>query len=82
MQRLNLTIDENLYEQARAFSFLQKKSISQIIRESLEEYINSDITTKQKADLLLEADDKEEILKILKKDEFVSHQDFKAKFNL
>ncbi|CUV65995.1 conserved hypothetical protein [Sulfurovum sp. enrichment culture clone C5] len=82
MQRLNLTIDENLYEQARAFSFLQKKSISQIIRESLEEYMNSDITTKQKADLLLEADDKEEILKILKKDEFVSHQDFKAKFNL
>lgn len=82
MQRLNLTIDENLYEQARAFSFLQKKSISQIIRESLEEYINSDITTKQKADLLLEADDKEEILKILKKDEFVSHQDLKAKFNL
>ena len=82
MQRLNLTIDENLYEQARAFSFLQKKSISQIIRESLEEYINSDMATKQKADLLLEADDKEEILKILKKDEFVSHQDFKAKFNL
>lgn len=82
MQRLNLTIDENLYEQARAFSFLQKKSISQIIRESLEEYMNSDMGTKQKADLLLEADDKEEILKILKKDEFVSHQDFKAKFNL
>lgn len=82
MQRLNLTIDENLYEQARAFSFLQKKSISQIIRESLEEYINSDMATKQKADLLLEADDKEEILKILKKDEFVSHKDFKAKFNL
>jgi len=33
MHRLNLTIDEALYEQARAFSFIQKKSISQMIRE-------------------------------------------------
>jgi hypothetical protein len=40
MHRLNLTIDENLYEKARAFSFLENKSISQMVRESLSEYID------------------------------------------
>ena len=35
MQRLNLTIDEALYEEARTVSFLEKKPISQIVREVL-----------------------------------------------
>ncbi len=82
MHRLNLTIDETLYEQARAVSFIEKKSISQIIRESLSEYLAKDTKTKQQAVLLLEADDEKEILSILKNDEFSSNEDFKSKFNL
>lgn len=82
MHRLNLTIDETLYEQARAVSFIEKKSISQIIRESLTEYLAKDTKTKQQAKLLLEADDEKEILTILKNDEFTSNEDFKNKFNL
>ncbi len=82
MHRLNLTIDETLYEQARAVSFIEKKSISQIIRESLSEYLAKDTKTKQQAILLLEADDEKEILSILKNDEFSSNEDFKSKFNL
>lgn len=82
MQRLNLTIDEKLYEQARAFSFVQKKSISQIIRESLTEYMNNNTHAKQKAQLILEAEDEKEILDILANDDFISHGDFKSKFNL
>ncbi len=82
MHRLNLTIDETLYEQARAVSFIEKKSISQIIRESLSEYLAKDTKTKQQAALLLEADDEKEILSILKNDEFSSNEDFKSKFNL
>jgi post-segregation antitoxin (ccd killing protein) len=82
MHRLNLTIDETLYEQARAVSFLEKKSISQIIRESLSEYLSKDTKTKQQAELLLEADDEKEILSILKNDEFSSNEDFKSKFSL
>ncbi|QDF28661.1 hypothetical protein [Halarcobacter anaerophilus] len=82
MHRLNLTIDETLYEQARAVSFIEKKSISQIIRESLTEYLAKDTKTKQQAELLLEADDEKEILSILKNDEFTSNEDFKNKFNL
>jgi post-segregation antitoxin (ccd killing protein) len=82
MHRLNLTIDEALYEQARAVSFIKKKSISQMIRESLSEYIEKNAKTKQQADLILEAEDEKEILSILANDEFTSNEDFKSKFNL
>ncbi|WP_419767017.1 hypothetical protein [Arcobacter sp.] len=82
MHRLNLTIDEELYEQARAVSFIEKKSISQIVRESLNEYIEKNSKIKQQANLILEADDEKEILSILANDEFTSNEDFKSKFNL
>jgi len=82
MHRLNLTIDEELYEQARAVSFIEKKSISAMIRESLKEYIAKNSKTKEQANLILEADDEKEILSILKKEEFTSNDDFRSKFNL
>ncbi|KIM13230.1 MAG: hypothetical protein KU38_00785 [Sulfurovum sp. FS08-3] len=82
MHRLNLTIDEALYEQARAVSFIEKKSISQMIRESLSEYIAKNAKTKQQANLILEADDEKEILSILANDAFISNENFKSKFNL
>jgi post-segregation antitoxin (ccd killing protein) len=82
MHRLNLTIDEALYEQARAFSFIEKKSISQMVRESLNEYISKNTKTKQQVNLILEADDEKEILSILENEEFTSNSDFKSKFNL
>jgi len=82
MHRLNLTIDEELYEQARAVSFIEKKSISQMIRESLSEYLSKENKTKQQANLILEADDEKEILSILANEEFTSNSDFKSKFNL
>lgn len=82
MHRLNLTIDEALYEQARAVSFIEKKSISAMIRESLSEYIAKNSKTKEQADLILEADDEKEILSILADEKFTSNDDFKSKFNL
>ena len=82
MHRLNLTIDESLYEQARAVSFIEKKSISQMIRESLRQYIEKNSKTKQQADLILEANDEKEILSILANEEFTTNEDFKSKFNL
>lgn len=82
MHRLNLTIDEALYEKARAFSFIEKKSISQMIRESLKEYLSKNSKTEKKANLILEADDEKDILSILSNEEFTSNSDFKNKFNL
>jgi len=82
MHRLNLTIDEGLYEKARAFSFLENKSISQMIRESLVDYLDKSKGKSNKAQLLLEADDEEEILAIMKSEKFSAQEDFAKKFNL
>jgi metal-responsive CopG/Arc/MetJ family transcriptional regulator len=82
VHRLNLTIDEALYEQVRAFSFIEKKSISQMIRESLSEYISKNTKTQEQANLILEADDEREIISILENEKFISNDDFKNKFNL
>ena len=82
MHRLNLTIDEGLYEKARAFSFLENKSISQMIRESLADYLDKNKEKSNQAQLLLEADDEEEILAIMKNEEFSSQENFTKKFNL
>ncbi|MDT8339281.1 MAG: DUF6364 family protein [Sulfurimonas sp.] len=82
MHRLNLTIDEALYEKAKAFSFLENKSISQMIRESLREYLDKSKEKKAQVELLLEATDEEEVLSILKNDTFSSQDEFAKKFNL
>ena len=82
MHRLNLTIDEGLYEKARAFSFLENKSISQMIRESLSDYLYKSKERSNQIQLLLDADDEEEILAIMKNEDFTSQDDFTKKFNL
>ncbi|KIM10501.1 MAG: hypothetical protein KU37_09340 [Sulfuricurvum sp. PC08-66] len=81
MQRINLTIDEALYEEARTISFLEKKPISQIVRESLALYLASS-PYKQHSKLILEADDKAEVLNILKNEPFETLENFKQKFDL
>ena len=82
MHRLNLTIDEGLYEKARAFSFLENKSISQMIRESLSDYLEKSKEKSNQIQLLLEADDEEEVLAIMKNENFISQDDFAKKFSL
>mgnify|MGYP000019329631 FL=1 len=81
MHSISLTIDKDLYEQARAFGFLEKKSVSQILRESLEIYFKTS-QSKEKANLLLDAKDKEEILNIMNNDAFVEQDDFAKKYNV
>jgi len=82
MHRLNLTIDEALYEKARAVSFIEKKSISQLIRESLQEYLEKNSKVDYQASLILEAKDEKEILDILANDEFIENNEFQKKYNL
>ena len=81
MHRISLTIDKDLYEQARAFGFLEKKSVSQILRESLEIYFKTS-QSKEKVNLLLDAKDKDEILNIMNNDTFVEQDDFAKKYNV
>ena len=69
MKRLNITIDEKLYEKARALAFFRKESISEIIRKSLREWIGK--RAGKNEELLLSARDEKEILEILSNDEFI-----------
>ncbi len=82
MHRLNLTIDESLYEQARSHSFVSKKSISQIVREGLSLYLAKETNDSVKAQLVLEAKDEQEILEILAEDDYITEDEFVKKFNL
>lgn len=81
MHRISLTIDKELYEQARAFGFIEKKSVSQILRESLEVYFKTS-NSKDKAALILDAKDKEDVLNILNSDTFTDQNDFAKKYNV
>jgi metal-responsive CopG/Arc/MetJ family transcriptional regulator len=82
MHRLNLTIDEELYEEVRAASYLEKKSISQIVRESLREYLERKKEMKKRRNLVLEADEKDELLRILREETFSNEDEFRKKFDL
>ena len=80
MHRINLTIDKDLYEQARAIGFLEKKSISQIVRESLRTYLSK--PKRRRAALLLSAQDEKKILRIMHNDSFLTSEEFKKEFDL
>ena len=84
VKRINFTIDEELYEKVRAISFLKKKSVSEIIRYSLINFMSKD-NLKVKAEELLSAKEESELLDMLKSEEnqdFVTHSDLKKKYNL
>lgn len=82
MHRLNLTIDENLLKRAKVASFLTKKSISQMVRESLSDYLTNNKKVADKTSLVLNADDEQELSRILSDDEFITDKKFSHKFDL
>ena len=82
MHRLNLTIDDWLYEEVKELSSVEKKSLSQLIVDSLEEYISKHSNGDKQHKLVLESEEEKEILKILNSDSFISNDVFKDKFNL
>jgi predicted CopG family antitoxin len=69
MRRLNITIDEELYRKVKALAFFRNESVSEIIRKSLQAWIDRRMTPKE--ELFLSAKDEKEILDILESDEFI-----------
>src|SRR4030043_522557 len=59
MKRVNLIIDSDLYDKARAMAFLRRASISEIIRKALREWMEKNLD--KKAEILLS--EKEEKMK-------------------
>lgn len=79
MKRLNITIDSDLYEKARALAFIKRVSISQIIRTSLSDWLEK----KNKIiEGILSEQDEDKLLKILENDEFIESDDVKSKLNI
>lgn len=76
MRRINIMIDEDLYEKVRALSFFRKESISEIIRKSLRDWIDKRMSKKE--ELILSAKDEKELLEILASDEFIASKDVKS----
>lgn len=80
MKRLNITIDEELYRKVKALSFFRNESISEIIRKSLQAWIDKKISKKE--ELILSAEDEKEILEILSSDEFISSEEVKRSLKI
>ena len=81
MKRINLTIEEDLYEQVRKASFLSRKPISAIIRDSLNEWFINHSFSK-KGELLLATEDENEILKIIEENDFMLLDTAKSELNI
>ena len=80
MKRLNITIDNDLYEKARAMAFVKRVSISQMIRNSLSDFLNKH--SNRNTDLLLTEKDEEKLLNIIQNEEFISSDKAKSEIGL
>ena len=70
MKRVNIIIEADLYDKARALAFVRRKSISEIVRSALRESLAKGLDAKTA--LLLAEKNEQKLLKILETDEFVN----------
>jgi hypothetical protein len=80
MKRLNITMDNELYEKARTIAFLRRLSISEIIRTSLHDWMKRNISRKDK--ILMSEEYEDRLLAILEKDEFIPAAKARKKLGL
>jgi len=80
MKRVNIILEPELYERARALAFVRRKSISEIVRGALRECITKNLDAK--TELLLSVKDEKKLLLILESDEFVPAARAKKSLNL
>ena len=79
MQRINISLDDKTYNTLRAVSFKQKKSMSEIVRDSVKKSLLPDL---EQAQLILNAKDESELLEIIEKDEYDSWEAMKQRHQL
>jgi hypothetical protein len=80
MKRVNVILETELYDKARVLGFIRKKSLSEIVRDSLREWLK--INFDEKADIVLSEKDERELLRILAEDEFVPLDQAKKELGL
>jgi Arc/MetJ-type ribon-helix-helix transcriptional regulator len=80
MKRVNVILETELYDKARVVGFIRKKSLSEIVRDALREWLRSNVDGR--AELVLTVKDERELLKILAEDEFIPLEQVKKELDL
>jgi len=80
MKRVNVILEAELYDKARVVGFIRKKSLSEIVRDALREWLKSNVD--ERAELVLTEKDERELLKILAEDEFIPLEQVKKELDL
>jgi len=69
MKRVNVILESDLYDKARVVAFVKKKSLSEIVRNALRDWLSKNIDAE--AELVLSEKDERRLLRILTTDEFI-----------
>lgn len=69
MKRVNIILESELYDRARTVAFVKRKSLSEIVRNALKQWLA--INVDPKVELLLSETEENKLLKILESEEFV-----------
>ncbi len=80
MKRVNVILEAELYDKARVIGFIRKKSLSEIMRDALRDWL--DVNIDERAEIVLSEKDERELLKILAEDEFVPFEQAKKELGL
>jgi len=80
MKRVNIILEDDLYEKARAVAFVRRQSISEIIRKALRQWMTKNID--KKSELVITEKEEKRLLKILETEEFVPLEEVKKSLGL
>ena len=78
--RINVTLDQRTYELLRALSFKKKRTMSALVRESIEQMF--DKKNLHEAELVMDAEDEEELIRIRQENDYSSWEDLKKQHGL
>jgi Arc/MetJ-type ribon-helix-helix transcriptional regulator len=80
MKRVNVILEAELYDKARVVGFIRKKSLSEIVRDALRDWLT--VNVDERAELVLSEKDERDLLKILSEDEFIPLNQAKKELDL
>ena len=80
MKRVNVILETDLYDKARVIGFIRKKSLSEIVRDALRDWLKTNVD--ERAELILSEKDERQLLKILAEDDFVPLEEVKKSLGL
>jgi hypothetical protein len=80
MKRVNVILETDLYDKARVVAFVKKKSLSEIVRNALSEWLTVHIDSE--TELVLSEKDERRLLRILTTDEFIPLDEAKKSLGL